>query len=40
MPVRGGRDEALLLADADPALLAASRADSPYLRDRRPELYG
>ncbi|MFE0494003.1 carbon-nitrogen hydrolase family protein [Streptomyces albidoflavus] len=40
VPVRGGRDEELLLADADPALLAASRADSPYLRDRRPELYG
>lgn len=40
VPVRGGRDEELLLADADPALLAASRSDSPYLRDRRPELYG
>ncbi|GGV68451.1 carbon-nitrogen hydrolase family protein [Streptomyces thermoviolaceus] len=37
---RGGRGEELLLADADPALLAASRLANPYLRDRRPGLYG
>lgn len=38
--VRGGRAEELLLADADPVLLAASRANNPYLPDRRPALYG
>ncbi|CAM5480843.1 carbon-nitrogen hydrolase family protein [Streptomyces fumanus] len=38
--VRAGRAEELLLADADPALLAASRAANPYLGDRRPGLYG
>ena len=37
--IRGGRGEQLLLADADPAALAASRAANPYLRDRRPGLY-
>ncbi|MFR9796665.1 carbon-nitrogen hydrolase family protein [Streptomyces sp. MS06] len=37
---RAGRAEELLLADADPALLAASREANPYLRDRRPGLYG
>jgi len=37
---RAGRDEQLLLADADPALLAASREANPYLSDRRPGLYG
>ncbi|GHF88227.1 carbon-nitrogen hydrolase family protein [Streptomyces thermodiastaticus] len=37
---RGGRGEELLLADADPAFLAASRITNPYLRDRRPGLYG
>ncbi|MEU9556860.1 carbon-nitrogen hydrolase family protein [Streptomyces fumanus] len=37
---RAGRAEELLLADADPALLAASRAANPYLGDRRPGLYG
>ncbi|MFJ8184128.1 carbon-nitrogen hydrolase family protein [Streptomyces sp. NPDC096105] len=36
---RAGRGEELLLADADPVLLAASREDNPYLRDRRPGLY-
>ncbi|NKI43954.1 carbon-nitrogen hydrolase family protein [Streptomyces physcomitrii] len=35
-----GPGEELLLADVDPALLAASRAANPYLADRRPELYG
>ncbi|MGW0076954.1 carbon-nitrogen hydrolase family protein [Streptomyces cellulosae] len=38
--VRGGRGEELLLADVDPVLLAASREANPYLRDRRPLLYG
>ncbi|CAL9629753.1 (R)-stereoselective amidase [Streptomyces sp. enrichment culture] len=37
---RAGRAEELVLADADPALLAASRAANPYLTDRRPVLYG
>ncbi|MFB7336621.1 carbon-nitrogen hydrolase family protein [Streptomyces adustus] len=37
---RGGRADALLLADADPAFLAASRETNPYLKDRRPGLYG
>ncbi|MDN3022442.1 carbon-nitrogen hydrolase family protein [Streptomyces sp. S.PB5] len=36
---RAGRGEQLVFADADPALLAASREANPYLRDRRPELY-
>ncbi len=38
--VRAYRDEELLLADVDPVLLAASREANPYLRDRRPRLYG
>ncbi|MFD7713270.1 carbon-nitrogen hydrolase family protein [Streptomyces sp. NPDC059785] len=37
---RAGRGEELVVADADPAFLAASRAANPYLRDRRPGLYG
>ncbi|MFE1206610.1 carbon-nitrogen hydrolase family protein [Streptomyces sp. NPDC058762] len=37
---RAGRAEELILADADPAFLAASREANPYLRDRRPGLYG
>ncbi|WP_320774822.1 carbon-nitrogen hydrolase family protein [Streptomyces sp. CRN 30] len=37
---RAGRGTELLVADADPALLAASRAANPYLADRRPGLYG
>ncbi|GAA2436768.1 carbon-nitrogen hydrolase family protein [Streptomyces macrosporus] len=36
---RAGAGEDLVVADVDPALLRASRADNPYLRDRRPELY-
>ncbi|MER5451938.1 carbon-nitrogen hydrolase family protein [Streptomyces sp. NPDC002766] len=36
---RAGRAEDLLLADADPAFLAASREANPYLQDRRPGLY-
>ncbi|MCI3277389.1 carbon-nitrogen hydrolase family protein [Streptomyces cylindrosporus] len=37
---RAGRGEELLLADVDPAFLAASREANPYLKDRRPGLYG
>jgi predicted amidohydrolase len=37
---RAGREEELLLADVDPRLPAASREANPYLRDRRPGLYG
>lgn len=37
---RAGRGEDLVLADADPAFLAASREANPYLSDRRPGLYG
>ncbi|WP_449350193.1 carbon-nitrogen hydrolase family protein [Streptomyces shaanxiensis] len=37
---RAGRGEELVLADLDPALLAASREANPYLTDRRPGLYG
>ncbi|MEV4450260.1 carbon-nitrogen hydrolase family protein [Streptomyces mirabilis] len=37
---RAGRGEELVLADADPDFLAASREANPYLNDRRPGLYG
>ena len=37
---RAGRGEELILADVDPAFLAASREANPYLQDRRPGLYG
>ncbi|MER7689327.1 carbon-nitrogen hydrolase family protein [Streptomyces sp. NPDC097610] len=37
---RAGRGEELVLADADPGFLAASREANPYLKDRRPGLYG
>jgi predicted amidohydrolase len=37
---RAGRGEELVVADADPAFLAASREANPYLKDRRPGLYG
>ncbi|MET9557498.1 carbon-nitrogen hydrolase family protein [Streptomyces sp. NPDC006645] len=37
---RAGRGEELLFGDVDPDLLRASRAANPYLRDRRPGLYG
>ncbi|MFF5015680.1 carbon-nitrogen hydrolase family protein [Streptomyces sp. NPDC001165] len=37
---RAGRGEELVLADADPGFLAASRETNPYLQDRRPGLYG
>ncbi|MDK1473342.1 carbon-nitrogen hydrolase family protein [Streptomyces sp. 549] len=39
VPVRAGTGEDFLVADVDPAALAASRAANPYLTDRRPELY-
>jgi 5-aminopentanamidase len=37
---RAGREEELVFADADPAFVAASREANPYLKDRRPGLYG
>jgi 5-aminopentanamidase len=37
---RAGRGAELVLADVDPAFLAASREANPYLKDRRPGLYG
>ncbi|MET8167159.1 carbon-nitrogen hydrolase family protein [Streptomyces sp. NPDC005329] len=37
---RAGRGEELVFADADPVGLAASREANPYLKDRRPGLYG
>ncbi|MGW0878589.1 carbon-nitrogen hydrolase family protein [Streptomyces sp. NPDC002671] len=37
---RAGRTEQLVVADADPAFLAASREANPYLKDRCPGLYG
>ena len=37
---RAGRGEDLVVADADPAFLTASREANPYLKDRRPGLYG
>ncbi|MFE7775988.1 carbon-nitrogen hydrolase family protein [Streptomyces sp. NPDC057445] len=36
---RAGHGEEMVVADADPDFLAASRAANPYLRDRRPGLY-
>lgn len=40
VPARAGTDgEALLLADVDPAAVARSRAENPYLLDRRTDLY-
>jgi predicted amidohydrolase len=36
---RAGGSEELLVAEADPAFLQASRTANPYLHDRRPELY-
>ena len=40
VPARAGTGEELLFADVDPALLRASREASPYLADRRTDLYG
>ncbi|MFF2410832.1 carbon-nitrogen hydrolase family protein [Streptomyces sp. NPDC058092] len=37
---RAGRGEELVIGEVDPAFLSASRAANPYLRDRRPGLYG
>ncbi|MGW1005251.1 carbon-nitrogen hydrolase family protein [Streptomyces sp. NPDC002520] len=37
---RAGRTEQLVLADVDPVFLATSREANPYLKDRRPGLYG
>lgn len=37
---RAGTGPDLVLGDADPATLRACRELNPYLRDRRPELYG
>ncbi|MFI6764006.1 carbon-nitrogen hydrolase family protein [Streptomyces sp. NPDC050355] len=37
---RAGRGEQLVRADVDAAFLKESRAENPYLHDRRPELYG
>lgn len=37
---RAGRGEELVVGEVDPAFLSASRAANPYLRDRRPGLYG
>ncbi|GAB2769081.1 carbon-nitrogen hydrolase family protein [Streptomyces daliensis] len=37
--IRAGSGETLLVGEADPAELPAFRAQSPYLTDRRPELY-
>jgi len=36
---RAGTGEELILADLDGAAYAKSRADNPYLADRRPDLY-
>ncbi|MBW5482525.1 carbon-nitrogen hydrolase family protein [Streptomyces bambusae] len=36
---RAGRGEEMVLGEADPELLTASRENNPYLRDRRPGLY-
>ena len=38
--VRAGRDEQIVYAEISADTLAVSRADNPYLVDRRPELYG
>ncbi|KAF4407754.1 carbon-nitrogen hydrolase family protein [Streptomyces lycii] len=37
---RAGLTEDLLVTEADPAVVVASRAETAYLDDRRPELYG
>ncbi|MFI2351510.1 carbon-nitrogen hydrolase family protein [Streptomyces sp. NPDC019443] len=37
---RAGRGEELVVGEVDPAFLSASREANPYLRDRRPGLYG
>ncbi|SFD06216.1 carbon-nitrogen hydrolase family protein [Streptomyces aidingensis] len=40
VPARAGTGPELLTAEVDPERLRISRAANPYLRDRRPELYG
>lgn len=37
---QGGREEEMLIADLDPALVVAARRREGLLSDRRPELYG
>ncbi|MFD9544532.1 carbon-nitrogen hydrolase family protein [Streptomyces sp. NPDC060022] len=37
---RAGRGEELVIGEVDPGFLGASRAANPYLKDRRPGLYG
>ncbi|MFF3690323.1 carbon-nitrogen hydrolase family protein [Streptomyces sp. NPDC002187] len=37
---RAGHGEELVFGEVDPVLLSASRETNPYLRDRRPGLYG
>jgi predicted amidohydrolase len=37
---RAGRGEDMVFGEVDPEFLAASREHNPYLRDRRPGLYG
>ena len=37
--VRAGKDEQIVYAELDRSVLLTSRADNPYLADRRPELY-
>lgn len=37
---RAGSDEELLVVDIDRSLVAENRTKRPFLRDRRPELYG
>ncbi|MCQ2006090.1 carbon-nitrogen hydrolase family protein [Rhizobium sp. NRK18] len=36
---RAGRNEALLMAEIEHAVLESARAENPYLAERRPELY-
>ena len=40
VPARAGGGPDLVFGDADPDLLRVSREQLPYLRDRRPQLYG
>lgn len=37
---RAGKDETLLFARINPAAYAVSAAETPYLADRRPDIYG
>ncbi|MQS10261.1 carbon-nitrogen hydrolase family protein, partial [Streptomyces alkaliphilus] len=40
VPARAGEGEELLFAEVDPQAPAAARRITPYLEDRRPDLYG